>query len=141
MGAIGLENLPEQALLLVDSSPIIYVLENRPDFAPRYSRLFEAHEEGRLHLAITTVTVAEVLTGPMRSGDKALERRYRTVIDSWRTIPFDFAIAESAARLRASLNFKLPDAIQAASALAINADALVTHDRDFSRLKALRIIS
>jgi predicted nucleic acid-binding protein len=32
-------------------------------------------------------------------------------------------------------------AVQAASALAINAAALVTHDRDFSRVSALRIIS
>jgi predicted nucleic acid-binding protein len=32
------------------------------------------------------------------------------------------------------------DAVQAASALAINAAALVTHDRDFSRVKALRVL-
>jgi predicted nucleic acid-binding protein len=50
-------------------------------------------------------------------------------------------IAESAARLRASLRLKLPDAIQAASALAINAAAIVTHDRDFSRVHSLRVIS
>ena len=35
---------------------------------------------------------------------------------------------------------KLPDAVQAASAIAINADALVTHDRDFSRLRAVRVL-
>jgi len=35
----------------------------------------------------------------------------------------------------------LADAVQAASALAINAAALVTHDRDFSRVHALRVIS
>jgi predicted nucleic acid-binding protein len=56
-------------------------------------------------------------------------------------IALDTDIAESAARLRASLRLKLADAIQAASALAINAAALVTHDRDFSRVRALRIIS
>ena len=49
-------------------------------------------------------------------------------------------IAENAARLRASLGLKLPDAVQVASALAINADALVTHDRDFARVRALRIL-
>jgi predicted nucleic acid-binding protein len=50
-------------------------------------------------------------------------------------------IAEAAARLRASLHLRLPDAIQVASALTINAAALVTHDRDFSRVRALPIIS
>ena len=50
-------------------------------------------------------------------------------------------IAESAARLRASLGLKPADDVQAASALAANAAALVTHDRDFSRVRSLRIIS
>ncbi|HVT44528.1 MAG TPA: PIN domain-containing protein [Thermoanaerobaculia bacterium] len=45
------------------------------------------------------------------------------------------------ARLRASLGLELADAVQAASALAVDADALVTHDRDFSRTRPLRVIS
>ena len=49
-------------------------------------------------------------------------------------------IAETAARLRAKLKLKLPDAIQVASALSVNADALVTHDRDFARIKGLRVM-
>jgi predicted nucleic acid-binding protein len=49
-------------------------------------------------------------------------------------------IAESAAQLRASMRLGLADAIQAASALSINAAALVTHDRDFSRVRALRVL-
>jgi predicted nucleic acid-binding protein len=32
------------------------------------------------------------------------------------------------------------DAIQAASALAINADALVTHDQDFAPVRGLRVL-
>jgi predicted nucleic acid-binding protein len=39
------------------------------------------------------------------------------------------------------LRLKLPDAVQAAGALAVNAAALVTHDRDFSKVKSLRVIS
>ena len=62
------------------------------------------------------------------------------MFDSWRVVGLDTAIAESAARLRAQFRLKLADAVQLASALAINADALVTHDRDFSRVKGLRII-
>jgi len=34
----------------------------------------------------------------------------------------------------------MPDAIQLSSALAINADALMTHDRDFSRVHGMRIL-
>jgi predicted nucleic acid-binding protein len=81
------------------------------------------------------------MTGPLQKKDEALARRYRAVLQSWQMVELDSDIADSAARLRATLRLKLPDAVQAASALAINADALVTHDRDFSRLKSLRVIS
>lgn len=132
--------LPEDALLLLDTAPIIYVLEEHPKLGQRFQPLFEAHEAGRLRFAVTTVTVAEVLTGPLQAGDEALARRTRAILGSWQIVPLDLDIAESAARLRASLRLKLADAVQAASALAVNAAALVTHDRDFSRLRALRVI-
>jgi predicted nucleic acid-binding protein len=56
-------------------------------------------------------------------------------------VDLDMQVAETAARLRASLKLELADAVQAASAVAINAYALVTHDRDFARLTSLRVIS
>lgn len=141
MGSIALEDLPADALVLVDSAPVIYVLEGHPKLGPRFKPVFEAHAEGRLRFAVTTVTIAEVLTGPLQAGDEVLARRYRAILDSWQTVTLDADVAESAARLRASLRLRLADAVQAASALAINAAALVTHDRDFSRVGALRIVS
>ena len=141
MEPLDLSDLPERALVLVDSAPVIYFLEGHPKFGPRFKPLFEAHESGRLRFAVTTITIAEVLTGPLQAGDDALARRYRAILESWQPVALDVDIAESAARLRASLRLTLADAVQAASALAINAAALVTHDRDFSRVRSLRIIS
>jgi predicted nucleic acid-binding protein len=141
MEPLDLGELPEDAVVLIDSAPIIYFLEGHPKFGPRFKPLFEAHGTGRLRFAVTTITIAEVLTGPLQAADDALAQRYRAILESWQPIALDVDIAESAARLRASLRLKLADAVQAASALAINAAALVTHDRDFSRVRALRIIS
>lgn len=141
MEPLDFEDLAEAALVLIDSAPIIYFLEGHPKFGPRFRPLFEAHGAGRLRFAVTTITIAEVLSGPLQAGDDALARRYRAILESWQPIGLDVDIAESAARLRASLRLKLADAVQAASALAINAAALVTHDRDFSRVRSLRIIS
>ena len=139
MEPLAFADLPDQALLLLDSAPIIYVLEAHPKFGPRFEPIFAAHAAGRLRFAITTVTIVEVLTGPLRAANEALARRYRAVLESWQPVELDVDIAESAARLRASLRLGLADAVQAASALAINAAALVTHDRDFSRVQSLRI--
>jgi len=141
MGAIIPQDLPDGALLLLDSPPIIYVLERHSVLAMRFLPLFQAQAAGQLKFAVTTITIAEVLTGPLKAFDETLTRRFRTVMESWRVIPLDIAIAESAGRLRASLGLKLADAVQLASALAIDAAALVTHDRDFSRVRSLRIIS
>jgi predicted nucleic acid-binding protein len=93
-----------------------------------------------VRFAVTTVTLAEALTGPLNKGDDLLAEKYRATLRSWFIVDLDAETAESAARLRDALKLKLADAVQAASALAIGADALVTHDRDFSLLRNLRVI-
>jgi len=140
MEPVSLEGLPENALLLIDSAPIIYVLEDHPELASVFRPVFVAHDEGLLRLAVTTVTLAEVLTGPLGARDEVLAERYRATLKSWFVVDLDAEIAESAARLRAACKLKLADAVQAASALAVGADALVTHDRDFSALRDLRVL-
>ncbi len=132
--------LPAGALLLVDSAPIIYTLEAHERFAERYASMFQRHAAGELQLAVTTITIAEVLAGPLKAGEEALAMRYRAVLETWRVVDLNSDIAESAARLRGQYGLKLPDAIQLASALAINADALVTHDRDFADVRGLRVL-
>jgi len=132
MEPLDLKEIPHDALLLVDTAPIIYVLERHPTFGPHYRPLFEAHAAGRLRFAVTTVTLVEVLTGSYKADNPELAMRYRFVLESWRMIPLDIDIAASAARLRADVGLKLPDAVQLAAAIAVNAFALVTHDRDFA---------
>lgn len=140
MEALDAGSLPAGALVLIDSAPIIYVLEGHPVFAKRFAPVFERHERGELRIAITTVTISEVLSGPLNVGDEALARKYRVHLESWEVLDFTADLAESAARLRKSLNLRLPDAIQAATALAIGADAFITHDTDFSALTSVRVL-
>jgi len=138
--ALDAAALPAGATVLVDSAPIIYVLEDHPKLAKRFLPLFERQARGELVLAVTTISIAEVLAGPLAIGDEALAKRYRSALETWQVVELTVDIAESAARLRSHWKIKLPDAVQAASALAIGADALVTHDEDFSRLTALRVL-
>jgi hypothetical protein len=49
-----------EASLLLDTAPIVYVLEAHPEFASRFAPLFVAHAAGRLHFAVTTITIVEV---------------------------------------------------------------------------------
>src|SRR5579883_1109597 len=52
--SLAFEDLPDRSLLLVDSAPIINVLEGHPKLGPRFIPLFEAHARGRLRFAVTT---------------------------------------------------------------------------------------
>ena len=141
MEPLNLSALPHGGLVLVDTAPIVYVLEAHPQLTRRFQPLFDLQAAGDIQFAVTTTTIAEVLTGPLAAGEEALAKRYRAVMESWQVINLTADLAESAARFRAALKLKLPDAIQVASAMAVNADALVTHDRDFSRVKALMMLS
>jgi predicted nucleic acid-binding protein len=132
--------LPLGARVLVDSAPIIYLLEGHAQFLPTFLGLFEADAAGELQIAISTITLAEVLTGPLRGGHDALAQRYERALAHYTVVPVSSNIAALAARMRARYKLKLPDAIQLATALDLEASALVTHDRDFAQVKGLLIL-
>ena len=127
-------------LVLVDSAPLIYLLDEHIKFASLFEGLFMAYEEGQLRIAISTIAMAEVLTGPFKNGQDVLAKRYEKALSTFEVIPVTQDIAVSASRLRISCKLKLMDALQAATALEIGAHALVTHDRDFSRFSGLPVL-
>jgi predicted nucleic acid-binding protein len=132
--------LPRGARVVVDTAPIIYLLERHPQFLPQFIGLFEADAAGELQIAISAITLAEVLTGPLRAGQEALAQRYEKALTNSTVVPVGNAVAALAARMRARYGLKLPDAIQLATALDLEAAALVTHDRDFARVEGLLIL-
>jgi predicted nucleic acid-binding protein len=137
-----LDQIPEGVSVFIDSNPIIYVLEDHP-LAKTFLPLFEAAEAGRNELVISPITLAEVVGGPLRKKQEILAERYATTLTEGlgiRLRSMDAAIAMDAARLRIRYQLKLPDAIQLATAIDENCHSLVTHDRDFSRVKELPIL-
>jgi predicted nucleic acid-binding protein len=133
-------DLPPGATVMVDTAPFIYVLESHPQFADQFLGLFEAAAKGDLVIALSTITLAEVLTGPFKAGQTALAKRYEKSLSHYTVIPVSTPIAALAAQLRAQYRLRLPDAIQIAAALDIGATAFVTHDRDFSLVTGLEIL-
>jgi predicted nucleic acid-binding protein len=137
-------DLPLGARVTVDSAPIIYLLENHPKFAPRFAPIFDAAADGRLSVVVSTITVAEVLAGPIRAGNDVLAAQYREALRgsrNWSVVPVTEEIAALAARIRALRRLRLPDAIQVATAVTTGSVALVTHDIDFSKVREVRIVA
>lgn len=133
-----ISELPRRGRILVDSAPIIYYLQDHPVLGPRYTDLFARAESGDHQLVISTVTLAEILTGPLRQGDEQLADDYRQALTrppTWWVADLTIAIAHRAARLRTQTRLRLPDAAIVATALEMSCIALVSHDRDFSALE------
>ena len=132
--------LPLHATVVVDTAPFIYMLESNPQFADQFVGLFEAAVAGTLSIALSTITLAEVLTGPLKAAQTALAKRHEKALSAHTLISVTPSIAALAAQLRVQYRLKLPDAIQLATALDTGAAAFVTHDRDFSQVHGMNIL-
>ncbi len=131
-----LANLPQHSLLVLDTAPVIYLLEGNEKHLPNFLPVFRAAERGEVRILVTSITVAEVLAGPLKAGKEALAERYEAALREglgWKVVDLTADTAARAARLRIRYNLKLPDAFQLAATLVHNATALVTHDRDFGK--------
>lgn len=136
-------SIPDGAAVLVDTAPIIYVLEGNP-LSAAFEPIFADIDAGRIQALITPVTLAEVVTGPLRTGRDDLAERYRhalTMSPGWTLREIDGEIAMLAARLRLRHGLRLPDALQLAVAVHEGCFALVTHDRDFRSVTDLPVIT
>ena len=105
--------------------------------------LFKRIEAGKLRAVISPVTIAEVVAGPLSSGNEILANRYFKVLTSGSHFLVQELTAELsfiAARIRIRYHLKLPDAIQVATAIQTGSSALITHDRDFRGVDEIVIL-
>ena len=140
---IDLDAIGDHCLVTVDTAPIIYILEDHPLYAELFIPLFQRIEAGRLRGVISPVTIAEIVAGPLNSGNEILANRYFKALTSgshWLVQDMTAELALVAARIRIRYQLKLPDAIQVATALQSGSAALVTHDRDFRGVDEIPIL-
>ena len=141
---VEVAELPEGTWITVDTAPIIYLMEDHPTLLEPYLPVFERIEAGTLHGVVSTVTLAEFLAGPLRNNDEILADRYYQGLansNNWHIQELDAPLSFTAARIRTRYELKLPDAIQVATAIHSNSSALITHDRDFTRVTEIPILS
>ena len=135
--AIDVSQLPSRGRIVIDTAPIIYILEAHPTLAARFRPVFERAVAGDYELVVTTITLAEVLTGPLRHGNESLANEYRetlTVRSGCRIENLTSEVAHRAARIRGHTKLRLADAVQVATAIETSSVGLVTYDHDFSAL-------
>lgn len=136
--------IPDGAWVTIDTAPIIYLMEDHPSLLQPYLPIFERIESGALQAVISSVTLAEFLSGPLRDNDEILADRYYQVLtnsNNWHVQALDAPLSFTAARIRSRYGLKLPDAIQVATAIYSQSYALITHDRDFDAVTEIPVIN
>lgn len=124
---------------LVDSNWVIFVLKNKGGYGNKIKSLYA------YGLAISSISVAEVLTGIV---GRANEERERAVFGEFlaltQEIPFDSKVSETFAKVRSKLlkkHFPLEnfDIAIAATAISYDLTLLTDNKNHFERIEGLKV--
>jgi predicted nucleic acid-binding protein len=125
-------------LALLDTSIVIAAL-NRDDALHEAASEAVRAERDHHALAISALTYAELLVGPLRAGGRALEvvERFATQV---RIVDLSPEIARRAAELRAGRGLKLPDAVIVATGLQLEAAVILTADGRWKGIETVTVV-
>jgi predicted nucleic acid-binding protein len=122
----------------LDSSILIYHLEDLEPYAILTENIFARVAEGSLSAVLSTVSVTELLVQPFTTGQKdriaAIERFLFSLPNTEIKSP-DYPIAREAARLRSKYRVRTPDALLIATSMNEKADAFITNDASLRPLR------
>ncbi len=139
MGAL---DLPASGKIYLDANCFIYSVERIDPYRAILDTLWQAVSVGQIKAVTSELTLLEVLIKPLQAGDVTTATIFRTVLrhtPDVQMLPITQVVLEEAARLRATLGLKTPDALHAATALLNDCTLFVTNDNAFRRVSGLSV--
>ena len=128
--------------IFLDTSPIVYYLENNELYYPKMKRFWKIYEE--CDYITSAVTIAEYLVYPYQQNNLKLINAFYAFADGMdiEIKSIDKAIAEKAAQIRAEYKFfKTMDALQLATACLSGCDLFLTNDKQLRQFKEIKCIT
>ena len=124
--------------IALDTNILIYFLEGIEPQASKVEKILSTFMKTEDEGIVSTVTVAEVLTGFYMAGDANKASKVKKLLNdltlnSFKIVPVTFEVADLAANLRAKRGGRLPDALIVATALDQSANIVYSEDRDLQR--------
>ncbi len=124
--------------IALDTNVLIYFFEGIEPQASKVEKILQAIMKGRDEGVVSTITIAEVLTGFYLAADTAKATKAKQLLNDltltgFKIVPVTFEIADLAANLRAKRGGKLPDALIIATALNQEANLVYSQDKDLQR--------
>lgn len=116
----------------LDTNVFIYAVEGYQPVQAVVDELFAGLEQGHFAGVTSELTLAEVLVKPLELGLGNVVSAYTDLLqpsEHLAVVPVGRTILVEAARQRALLGIRLPDAIHVATALDAGCDVFLTNDR------------
>ncbi len=134
--------IPSGSKVYVDTAVLIYTLEVNTDYFDLLKPLWIMFQAGQIELISSELIMMEVLVLPLRNNNESLISDYEQLLlnSAMQLVPIDQSILRQAANLRATNSIKTPDAIHAATAMAVSCDLFITNDKGFRNLDNLPVV-
>jgi predicted nucleic acid-binding protein len=137
------KQLEKIGVLFLDTAPVIYFVEQNPEFGSKVQEVFERLDEGKLTAVVSPITLAECLVLPYKQKKSEIAQVFIELLANSESVlfyPIDEVVAHKAADLRARYNLTLTDAFQLAIAIQAECDAFLTNDADLKRVKEIPVL-
>lgn len=133
----------EYSSIYLDTSPIIYMLEDVKTYSERVHDFVISHFCNNAMFTTSTITNTEYLVIPYRMQDyqKMMDyERFKKIL-KMRVIAADEAITKYAAQIRAKYSgIKAMDALQLASAIISGCDVFLTNDKQLRQVAEIPVL-
>ena len=129
--------------IFLDTAPVIYFVEQNPDYLEQSQAVFSRLDEGKITAVVSPITLSECLVVPYRLENAEVAQVFTDLLVNSESVlfyPIDEITADKAADLRARYNLTLTDAFQLAIAIQAECDAFLTNDTDLKRVTEIPII-
>lgn len=139
---MGSLNLTNSGLVYIDTSIVIYSIEQVPDYFELLEPLWQKLIANEIAVFSSELILLEALVLPLRQSNTSLVNDYEQLLlnSNMDLISITQALLRKAAQLRARTRLKTPDAIHAATALSRNCTLFLTNDRAFKNIANLPVV-
>ena len=137
------ELLKNHKRIALDTNAFISVFAQEPSGVNVVSVMEAAADKGTHQLVTSVLAFSECAVRPYREKNwPALDQvRLMFQMPNLFVYPMDEAVAEEAARIRATYNCKMPDAIIVATAIVHRADVFLTNDHRLTTMTEIPMVT
>lgn len=127
-------------IVAIDTNIFTYYFDSNSIFYHQAEKILKKIALQEIQIITSILTLAELLSFKATKADLDILKQEFLMIPNLVIINVDGNIAGEAARIRREYGFRLPDAIQLATAICHKAEVFITNDKKLKIFKELQII-